>query len=153
MAKPWNLSERRRSIGMLLAAALLAIAVGGSPAAGAEDLTPGITRLKEKWTGDFDGMVKDKVVRALVVYSKTFYFLDGATQRGLSYDALQAFEKFINEQQKTKTIKIKVIITPVSRDGLLPALVEGRGDIAVANLTITDERRRLEVFGRSPRCC
>ena len=33
------------------------------------------------WTGDFDGMKERRLVRMLVVYSKTFYFIDKATQR------------------------------------------------------------------------
>ena len=32
-------------------------------------------------TGDFDAMVERRFVRALVVYSGTFYFLDGGTQK------------------------------------------------------------------------
>ncbi len=35
---------------------------------------------------------------------------------------------------------MNVAFIPVSRDQLIPALVEGRGDIAAANLTITPER-------------
>ena len=91
-------------------------------------------------------MVVRRTIRALVVYSKTFYFLDGAQQRGLSYELLKEFETFVNRQYKTGTLKIRVIIIPVARDELLPALVEGRGDLAVANLTITDKRRRMVDF-------
>ncbi|MGD8724539.1 MAG: hypothetical protein PVG00_11445, partial [Desulfobacterales bacterium] len=39
----------------------------------------------QKWSGDFDGMSKRHLIRALVPPSKTFYFLDGADQRGLTY--------------------------------------------------------------------
>jgi membrane-bound lytic murein transglycosylase MltF len=39
-----------------------------------------------------------------------------------------------------------MVFIPVRRDELLPALVEGRGDIAAANLTITPERRKLVDF-------
>jgi membrane-bound lytic murein transglycosylase MltF len=39
-----------------------------------------------------------------------------------------------------------VFFIPVGRDELLSGLVEGRGDIAVANLTITDERRQQVDF-------
>src|SRR5262245_44445109 len=38
------------------------------------------------WTGDYDGMIKRRLIRALVPYSKTFYFVDKAVQRGLSYE-------------------------------------------------------------------
>lgn len=98
------------------------------------------------WVGDLDGMVARKSIRALVAYSKTFYFLDGAKQRGLSYELLKEFETFVNRKFKTGTLKIRVIIVPVARDELLPALIAGRGDLAVANLTITDQRRQRVDF-------
>lgn len=100
----------------------------------------------EKWTGDFDAMVKDRVIRALVVYSKTFYFLDKAHQRGISYDMLKQFEKFVNKKIKSKSLKFHVMFIPVQRDELIPSLVNGFGDIAVANLTITPQRLKQVDF-------
>ena len=102
--------------------------------------------LNEKWTGNFDGMVQRHLIRALVPYSKTFYFLDGADQRGLTYEALQKFEKYVNGQLKKETLKIRLVVIPTSRDRLLPALAEGLGDIAAGNLTITPERLKLVDF-------
>jgi len=102
--------------------------------------------LHEKWTGDFDGMVQRHLLRVLVPYSKTFYFLDGADQRGLTYEALQKFEKYVNSQLKKETLKIRLVVIPTSRDRLLPALAEGLGDIAAGNLTITPDRLKLVDF-------
>lgn len=102
--------------------------------------------LDQKWIGDFDEMVERRFIRALVPYSKTFYFLDGVDQRGLTYDLLKEFEKYINRQLKTKTLKVHLVVIPTSRDRLLPALAEGLGDIAAGNLTITPERRKLVDF-------
>ncbi len=102
--------------------------------------------LVETWKGDFDGMVERLRIRALVPYSKTFYFLDGADQRGLTYDLLKAFEKHVNEELKKKTLKVELVIIPVSRDELMTGLTEGRGDIAAANLTITPQRRERVDF-------
>jgi membrane-bound lytic murein transglycosylase MltF len=96
--------------------------------------------LDEEWTGDLDGMVERGYVRALVVYSLGQYFLDGATQRGVTYEALSTFEKFLNERLGSKTVKVGVLIIPVQRDELLPALERGLGDIVAANLTITRTR-------------
>jgi membrane-bound lytic murein transglycosylase MltF len=42
--------------------------------------------------GDFDEMVQHRRIRALVTYSKTFYFLDRGRQYGLSYEKLKEFE-------------------------------------------------------------
>ena len=91
-------------------------------------------------------MVKRRVIRALVVPNKMLYFLDGVTQRGISYEGLKEFEKFVNKKLKTRTLKINVVFIPVTRDKLLPALVKGLGDIALANLTITPERKKIVDF-------
>jgi membrane-bound lytic murein transglycosylase MltF len=105
-----------------------------------------VLNLNEKWTGDFDGMVERRIIRALVPYSKTFYFLDGADQRGLIYDQLQAFEQYVNKKLKRGTLRVQLLVIPTKRDRLLPGLVEGLGDIAAGNLTITPERQRLVDF-------
>jgi len=102
--------------------------------------------LNEKWLGDFDEMAKKRQIRVLVVYSKTFFFLDRGRQRGITHDLLKEFEKFINKKLKTKTLKVQVVFIPVQRDELIPGLVQGLGDMAVANLTITDQRRRQVDF-------
>jgi membrane-bound lytic murein transglycosylase MltF len=98
------------------------------------------------WIGDFDEMAKKRQIRVLVVYSKTFYFLDRGRQRGISYDLLKEFEKFVNKKLKTKTLKVNVVFIPVQRDELIPGLTKGLGDMAVANLTITPERRKQVDF-------
>ena len=105
--------------------------------------------LQNKWKGDFDKMVKKREIRVLVVYSKTFYFLDHGKQSGISYEALTEFEKFVNKKVGSKTLQVKVIFIPVRRDELIPKLVEGYGDLAVANLTITPQRLK-EVNFSSP---
>jgi membrane-bound lytic murein transglycosylase MltF len=102
--------------------------------------------LDQKWTGDFDGIAERRLIRALVPYSKTFYFLDGADQRGLTYELLREFEKHINTRLKKKTLRIQLVVIPTKRDRLLPALIEGAGDIAAGNLTITPERQKRVDF-------
>jgi len=96
--------------------------------------------LDREHLGDLDALAERNVIRALVTYSKTNYFLDGATQRGATYEGLQEFRAFVNEQLGRKTLKVDVVIIPVTRDELIPALTQGLGDIAAANLTITPER-------------
>jgi ABC-type amino acid transport substrate-binding protein len=98
------------------------------------------------WTGDFDGMVKRRAIRVLVPYSKTFYFVDRGVQRGLSYDVTQLLEADLNKRLKTGNIKVHVVCIPVTRGEMIPALLEGRGDIAMGNLTITPERLKQVDF-------
>jgi len=105
-----------------------------------------VLKFDQKWVGDFNGMAERNTIRALVPYSKTFYFLDGAVQRGLTYDFLKQFEKAVNEKLKRKTIKVHVIVIPTKRERLLPALADGYGDIAAGNLTVTPERLKQVDF-------
>ena len=105
--------------------------------------------LGKKWFGDFDGMTARHLIRALVPYSKTFYFLDGADQRGLTYELLKEFETFVNKELQRKSLKVRLVVIPTKRDRLLPALVEGLGDIAAGNLTITPVRQKQVDFSAS----
>lgn len=101
---------------------------------------------RKKFTGDLDKMIERRTIRLLVTYSKTHYFMDKGTQRGLTYDVGRMFEDYLNRKLKKKHIRVNVVFIPVGRDDLLPALVEGRGDIASANLTITPERLKKADF-------
>src|SRR5499426_3587482 len=92
------------------------------------------------WTGDFDGMVKRRRIRFLVPYSKTYYFVDRAVQRGVAYDITRIYEADLNKRLKTGHIRIDVHCVPVARDEMIPALLAGRGDVVMGNLTITPER-------------
>ena len=111
-----------------------------------EDDLPDDLLLSLPWYGDFDGMVERRLIRAVVAVSMTQYFLDGAVQRGITYEALRQFEETLNKKLNTGNLKVHIAIVPVARDKLLSALVEGRADIAAANLTITPERQRLVDF-------
>jgi membrane-bound lytic murein transglycosylase MltF len=104
-----------------------------------------IEHVQAPWTGDFNEMVERQRIRVLTVFNQTMYFLDGAEQKGITYDLVQAFEQHVNKALGQKA-KVEVVIIPVPRDQLLPALIEGRGDIAAANLTITPERQALVDF-------
>jgi membrane-bound lytic murein transglycosylase MltF len=102
--------------------------------------------IDQKWTGDLDGMMKRRLIRALVVYNQTNYFVDKGTQRGTSFEALTGFESELNKAKKTKNLRVHVVFIPVRRDQLIPALIEGRGDIAASGITITAARDKLIDF-------
>ncbi|HEU4389724.1 MAG TPA: lytic transglycosylase F, partial [Blastocatellia bacterium] len=67
-------------------------------------------------------------------------------ERGISYELLKEFESVVNKQLGNKALKVHVVFIPVARDELLPALLKGSGDMAVANLTITEERLKSVDF-------
>jgi membrane-bound lytic murein transglycosylase MltF len=93
-----------------------------------------------EWKGDFDGMRKRRLVRVLVVYNRTNYFIDRGTSRGITTEAFRMFEDDINKKYKTKNLKVHVILIPVRRDALADMLLNGKGDIVAANITVTPER-------------
>jgi len=98
------------------------------------------------WTGDYSVLAEKRVVRLLVVYSKTFYFVDKGQQRGITYDMGMELEKFLNASNKDRTRPIRVMFIPVARDKLLPALNAGIGDIATGGLTVTPGRLQQADF-------
>lgn len=111
------------------------------------DVPPSLLPTTDTWYGDLDGMRKRKSIRILVPYSKTFYFIDkGGKQFGATYDTGRTFEDWLNKQDKAKTLRTSVIFVPVPRDRLFSGLVDGTGDIAAGNLTITEARAKLVQF-------
>jgi hypothetical protein len=78
---------------------------------------------------DLDGLVKRRFVRVLVVYSKTFYFIDRGRERGMVAEGIQAFEAYLNRSLKIRTLNeyVHVVAVPVARDQLVSGLIEGRG--------------------------
>jgi membrane-bound lytic murein transglycosylase MltF len=135
--------NRQRSV--IAASILMALlAVGfANPSTAQTRIEHGID---QPWSGDLDGMIERRRIRLLVVPSRTFYFVDAGQQRGLSYDRGRAFEDALNKKLGNKALRVEVVFVPVSRDELLPALIQGRGDIAAANLTITPERKEWVDF-------
>ena len=72
--------------------------------------------------------------------SQTFYSIGRGHEHSISYKALKEFESVVNKRLATKSLKVHVALIPVSRDQLIPTWLAGRGDRAVANLTITPGR-------------
>lgn len=108
-----------------------------------------ILGLGEKWTGDLDGMIERRRIRVLVPYNRTSYFIDGTRRSGITYDALTLFEQKFNERLGKKPGSpgyVQVIFLPMTRDRILPSLKEGYGDLAAANLVITEKGREEVAF-------
>ena len=101
---------------------------------------------RQPWTGDLDGMRKRRTIRVLVPFSRTFFFLDQGRKRGLTYDAVMEYEKFLNRKVKNKHLGMHIVVIPTPRNRLFTDLVAGFGDIAAGNLTITPKRKKLVDF-------
>src|SRR5215813_14646241 len=136
---------------------VLVFLLSAAPSAGQEK-SPPPKGAKEKhelpiptapWTGDFEGMKKRRLVRVLVVYNKTNYFIDRGTPRGITTEAFRLFEDSINQKYKTKNLKIHVVLIPVRRDAIAEMLFNGKGDIVAASITVTPERLEKAEIGRA----
>jgi membrane-bound lytic murein transglycosylase MltF len=136
----------------LCAAPLAAEPPATAQAPGAAASVRGLDTRANAWTGDFDGMLERRTVRVLVPYSRTLYFNDRGTERGLTADTVRAFERWLNQKyaRRLQNRPITVVATPTTRDRLLPGVAGGLGDLAVGNLTVTEERLRLVDFATDP---
>jgi membrane-bound lytic murein transglycosylase MltF len=99
-----------------------------------------VEKFLQPWRGDLDGMNQRRAIRVLVTFNRIGYFFDKGQPCGGTHDLFIELEKYWNQKTNTGTLKKNVIFVPVRRDQLLPYLLEGKGDIAASNLTITQGR-------------
>ena len=100
------------------------------------------------WKGDFEQMLERRVIRVFAPYSRSLYFSDKGRERGLSAELIRDFEHYLNVKYAKQLGKrpLTVYIGPATRDRLLPDVAEGMADIAIGNITVTDERLKLVDF-------
>lgn len=127
----------------------LAVATGASPAAGSQDGGKGLAAqiAAERFTGDLDAIRKRGVLRILVAYGRTDFFItkEGAPQ-GIQVAYADEYLKFLNQGVKQPVDRFRIKFIPTNFDRLLGDLEEGRGDIAAEMLTVTPERRQRVDF-------
>src|SRR5512137_1535514 len=82
-----------------------------------------------------------------VAMERTHFYFDRGTYRGITADAVAEFDRWVNAELKTpKNLKLQVVVVPVRRDQLLPALLTGRGDVIATYVTQTEERSKQVAF-------
>ena len=102
--------------------------------------------LTAAWVGDLDGMAERRVIRTLVVSGGPQFFYYRGKPRGIVAELLVLLQKELNESLGRGLDQIEILPMPVSRDKLIPALVNGNADLVAADLTITDARSELVDF-------
>lgn len=103
------------------------------------------TRLKARRDG-LEAVKSSGVLRVLVGYSHTHYFMDGLHLRGISAENLRQFEPVLAQGLGNPRPKIHVLPLPVARDEMIDLLARGYGDMAIGNITVTDERAEQVLF-------
>jgi membrane-bound lytic murein transglycosylase MltF len=107
--------------------------------------------LNEVFKGDLDEMVKRRLVRVGVTFNRTHYFVENGVQRGMAFEYIKLMEDELNKRRKTGNLKVAFWPIPLPRDQLLPALVDGKLDIVIAQLTVTPERQKIVDFSNPTR--
>ena len=102
--------------------------------------------MDKPFTADFDAMVKRRAIRVAVTFNRTHYFIDHGQERGVTYEALKLFESDLNTDLKTGNLKVNVVIVPMPRDQLYPALKNGKVDMVAAMVTVRPELEKLVAF-------
>jgi membrane-bound lytic murein transglycosylase MltF len=112
------------------------------------DALPEAVRLAmdKPFTGDFDALVARRSIRVGVTFNRTHYFIDKGQERGLTYESLKLFENDLNADLKTGNLKVHVVIVPMTRNQLYPALASGKVDMVAAMVTVRPELEKLAAF-------
>lgn len=137
-----------RWLRLALLAASICMPASGHAAEAASRPAPDTLGLPmtKSWFGDFEAMRKRRIVRVLVPYSRTLFFVDRGHRRGVAAELGRRFEDWLNKRYHTGKFRIQVVFVPTRRDRILVALERGHGDIVAANLTITPEREKQIAF-------
>jgi membrane-bound lytic murein transglycosylase MltF len=100
------------------------------------------------WTGDFDRMLERRMIRVCAPFSRSLYFSDKGRERGLAVELVRDWERYINFKYAKQLGKrpLTVYIGPATRDKLLPDVADGLADVAIGNLTVTEERLKSVDF-------
>jgi membrane-bound lytic murein transglycosylase MltF len=134
-----------------VALATLAATVAAGEAEQRPTAQPSLRQLSlesKPWKGDFEQMLERRMIRVLVPYSRTLFFVDKGRERGITADFVRHFERYLNQKYAKQLGKrpLTVYMITTTRDKLLTGVNEGLGDIAAGNLTATEERRRIVDF-------
>ena len=96
-------------------------------------------------------MVKRRAIRVGVTFNRTHYFVDRGQERGITYESLKLFENDLNADLKTGNLKVHVVIVPMTRDQLYPALASGKVDMIAAMVTVRPELEKVAAFSEPTR--
>jgi membrane-bound lytic murein transglycosylase MltF len=123
-------------------------ASGDSPAI--DDILPLPYReIWAPWTGDLDGMTERRMIRVVAPYGGYMYYFDDGEPRGAAWELTKRFESYVNDELGHRNVRVLVVVIPLSRDQLIPALLEGHADLIAADLTTTEIRRENLGFTRA----
>lgn len=92
------------------------------------------------FSGDLDGIKTRKTLRVLTRNNPVTYFLYRGRQYGFEFELAELMAKQMG-------VRLEIVVPP-SREDLVPWLLQGKGDVIAAGMSITDERKGKIAFSR-----
>lgn len=111
-----------------------------------DEIHSGLPVVSRRWSGDLDALIEERVVRILTVYGPGRFHLEEGRGRGIVAEMAGRYQQHLNKELGRGHVKVYVMVIPVARDQLIPALLDGRGDLIAASMTITPQRREQVEF-------
>jgi len=149
-----------RNVCLLVGAVLLFYVVG----CGEEDLLPKTADsivLEEKlggselgdyaikrYRGDLKNILEKNLLRVITSKNSFDYFIHNGKQGGYQYEMVVAFVDELNtKHRKGRGLPdIQFVLLPVRSELMIPMLLEDKGDLIAARLTITEQRKKKVLF-------
>jgi len=100
------------------------------------------------WTGDLDGMIERRMIRVVAPYGGYMYYFEEGKPRGAAWELTSRLETYLNDELGRRNVRVFVVVIPLSRDLLIPALLEGHADLIAGDLTTTEMRMENLAFTR-----
>ena len=127
------------------------VAAGAAAQTATSAATPKLRRLaiaNKPWTGDFDKLLARRMIRVYAPFSRSLYFSDKGRERGLAVELVRDWERYLNLKyaKELGNRPLTIYTAPVTRDKLLSSLGDGMADVAIGNLTVTEERLKTVDF-------
>jgi len=131
-----------------LVLALLAPAWAGPsvPPSAPGELALGVPRAPDPHTDDLPGILDRGVLRVLTTYSPSNFFIVDGRPQGFEYQLLKEYARSLESRMKGRTIPFIVQFIPLLPEELVPALLQGHGDIVANDLHIEETDGTGAVF-------
>lgn len=124
----------------------LLLILGSAPVVAGQRPVVLAEELNRPFTGDLAEIRKRGILRVLVSYNRTNYFIEAAKARGFEYELMEQYRKFLNKGLSKNKLQTDFVFIPVPFKRLISYLNQGLGDIAAAGLTVTAERAKQVAF-------
>ena len=117
---------------------------GQTPSSGEPSKPRQLVIANRPWTGDFDRMLERRMIRVYAPFSRSLNYTDKGRERGIAVELVRDWERYLNIKYAKELAKrpLTIYVMPATRDKLLPGVEYGLADVAIGNLTVTEERLR-----------